>query len=450
MEAFRLVLRLGQIAAVLGRALASALWWSAWEGSWAPAGESLRRAFERLGPAFVKLGQFLSVRPDLVPPGALAELERLQDATGPLPLPEVMALLERELDAPVGRLFAHFEAVPTASASVSQVHRAVLHGGEAVAVKIQKPDAERSIRRDLRLVGVLLRATVGWTPLRRRVDLVSLWAEVVEASEVELDFRREAEAAEAMARSFREWPGIRIPRVHWAFTTRRVLTAEFIAGTKISDVALRRRDEYAGLAELGARAFLKQVLVDGFFHADLHPANILVTPEGEIAYLDFGIVGRLTDSERRAAVGALAGLLSGDASLAVRNLQALGIAIPSDRRSAFGSDILASVQHVLTSRLADVSVVGLAKALFGAARRHRVAFPRTCALLLKGLLTIEGTARGLHPDFRFEHAIRSHFLAELRGTVSFTALVEACWRGAALLGFAALCASDGESTGRSG
>lgn len=435
-------LRAVEIAWALLRFGAPALLAGAARRSWAPPAAGLRRACEALGPAFVKLGQFLSVRPDLLPGEALAELEALQDAAPPVPVASVRCVVEAELGASLESLFRRFDPEPLASASVSQVHRAETRDGDAVAVKVRRPGAAGVIRRDLALAGRFLGVAVRWSPLRGRIDPAALGAEVAAACEAELDFRREAEAAEAFRRAFRGWERVRVPRVHWALTSRRVLTADLVEGLKISDPRLRERSDYRELAELGARAFLKQVVEDGLFHADLHPANLLITPRGEVAYLDFGIVGRLAAEERESILGALAGLLSRDAPLAVRHLGRLGVRVPPERVEAFALDVGRVLDGALGPRLADVSVARIGRGLLAAVHRHHVAFPRKYALLVKALLTIEGTARGLHPDFSFEAAARE-YLGELgRRTVRLSTLGEALWRGAALVGVGALAAAE--------
>jgi len=378
------------------------------------------------------------VRPDLLPPSALAEFELLQDRAEPLPIAVVRDAVEGELGAPVTRLFRDFDEVPLASASVSQVHRAHLPDGEPVAVKVQRPGAAEALLGDLRLAGWLFPALVRASPLGRRLDAAALWGEILETCEAELDFRREAETTEEMSRRFRGYPGIRVPRVHWGWTSRRVLTTEFIEGTKISSRQARKREDYARLAEVGARAFLKQVLEDGLFHADLHPANLLITPEGEIAYLDFGIVGRLSSDERDHVLGALAGLLARDPLLAVRHLGHLGVHVPGDRLHAFAREVAHTLDAALGPVLGQVSLARVGRGILAAVHRHRVVFPRKYALLIKALITIEGTARLLHPDFAFEVAAREYLTASARRTLSVAQVLEAGWRGLALLGAGAL------------
>jgi ubiquinone biosynthesis protein len=401
----------------------------------------LRRAFESLGPAFIKLGQFLSVRPDLVPPEARREFERLQDRARPVPIEQVQRVIEADFGVPAQGLFRDFHPRPFAAASLSQVHRARLPSGEAVAVKVQRLGAAAALRRDLGILCGFARAAVALTPLRGRIDPESIRSEVLETVEAELDFRREAENAEELARNFRGLDGIRVPRVHWGCTSRRVLTTGFVVGDKISAPGARSRGDYAGLAERGARAFLKQVLDDGLFHADLHPANLLITPSGEIAYLDFGISGRLAPAERHAVLGALAGLLSRDAPLALRHLGRLGVRVPAERTEAFARDVGEVMNRALAPRLGDISVGQIGRGLLAAVHRHRVVFPRKHALLIKALVTVEGTARLLHPGFSFEEMARRFILERAKRDLSWGRIAEAVYRAAALLGLGAVTAA---------
>lgn len=430
--------RLAVILAALARGALAGGAASARAGSWGPLAAELRRTFERLGPAFIKLGQFLSVRPDLLPPGALAQLERLQDRTEPVPFPRIRRRVEGELLAPLERLFRDFAPEPLAAASLSQVHRAVLPSGEEVAVKVQRPGAAQAMEGDLRVAAAVLPLLVTLTPLRGRVDAAALWDEARQTFADELDFRREAEVASAIARSLGPGGGVRIPRVYWGWTTRRVLTAEYVEGVKISDPAARGRADYAALAERGARVFLKQVLEKGLYHADLHPANILVTPRGEIAYLDFGITGRLDAGERRAVLGALAGLLARDPALALRHLRALGVRVPPEEVSGFAAAVDRIMDEALAPSLGETSLARIGRGILAAVYRHRVVFPRKYAILVKALLTIEGSARLLHPGFSFEAAARSYFLETGARELGIGRLLEAGWRGLALVGAGAL------------
>ncbi len=432
------VRRAVRVTAVLGFRLAAGALAGAVARDWQPVGTHLRTAFQRLGPAFVKLGQALSVRPDLVPGPVLDELARLQDRVPPAPAAEIRRVVERELGAPLSGRFRSFEAEPVAAGSVAQVHRAVLPDGRPVAVKVRRPGVAAALRLDAALAGPLLRAGVAVSPLRGRVDAAAVAAEIRAAVDRELDFRVEAEVAGELARNFRGFPGVRVPRVLWGWTGRRVLTTEFVEGEKLSAAAARSRPDYRELAERGARAFLKQVLEDGLFHADLHPANLLITPEGEIAYVDFGIWGRLSGGERHALLGALAGLVGRDPSLALRHLGRLGVRVPPDRTGGFVRDVAEIMDAAVAPRLDQVALAPIGRGLMTAVRRHGVRFPHKYAVLVKALATVEGAARLLHPSFSFDAAARRYLVERARREVSVSGALEAAWRGAALVAVGAM------------
>lgn len=409
----------------------------------APWARAVRRFLERAGPGFVKLGQVLSVRPDLVPDSLRRELEALQDRTVPVPWHLVRAEIERALGPGAGAVFRRVDPQPVASASVAQVHRAQTPDGRPLAVKVLRPGVEERVLRNLRLARRLAPVLGLWPALRGRVDAGALWGELERAARAELDLRAEGETACELARGLRDEPRIRIPEVYWPGTARRVLSAEWIEGHKLSAPEARRHPEYRELAEVGARAFFRQVLELGVFHADLHPANLLVTPAGEVGYVDFGLRGRLAPGERRAALGVLVGLLARDAGLALRNLEHLGVRVPRERRSWFVEEVDRVLGVALRPRLEEMELAAMGLGLLGAARRAGVRFPHRHALLVKALLSIEGTARLLHPGFSLERCAGEYLaertLADLRPGL----LLEAAWRGAALLGLGRLCAALG-------
>lgn len=291
----------------------------------------LRVAFERLGPSFVKLGQVMSVRPDVFGPELVFEMERLRDEVAPVESAAVHEILEREFGRPVDRLFATFDDKPVASASIAQVHRAtlaasyrpvvgdVLEAGASIAVKVVRPGAERAIRADIDEARPLARRLM-WIERFRRYGIEGLLDEFAETLCSECDLRHEARVADRYAFDFADDPLMLVPRVVWPLTGRRVLTTEFVEGWRLSDLseAERRGIDARRLAEHGAEVFLRQVLEIGRFHADLHPANLFVTPDGRICYLDFGIVGTTSPEQREAIAQVLAATVYGDAERAVR------------------------------------------------------------------------------------------------------------------------------------
>lgn len=402
------------IAGVVARRLAGALVRSRF--GLAPASarraafaRSTRLACEELGPTFVKLGQLASVRPDVFAPELVFELQRLQDAVAPMPEGVVRREIRRWLGREPEALFATFEGEPAASASIAQVHRATLRGpcrpvwGEAlaagtpVAVKVLRPDAAALVAADLRAARTVLRClrAVG---LPRRVSAEALLEEFSASLASELDLRREGRVADRFAFDFRDDAMVRVPRVAWPLTARGVLTMEFVEGWRLSELgeATRRGVDARALAEHGAIAFMRQVLVLGRFHADLHPANIFVTPDSRIAYLDFGIVGTLDAPERDAIAQVLAALVYGDAERALAHSERLGVRVPPERRAAVREDLAALMRRTLSAEERDVRHFGMGfLAMLG---RHRIEIPVGYGLLVKALVTVEGVARALHPD----------------------------------------------------
>lgn len=368
-----------------------------------------RRACEELGPSFVKLGQLASVRPDVFSAELVFELEKLQDSVPPLPAERVREVVRAEFGVAPEALFADFEDTPIASASIAQVHRArlreaylpvwgdTLAAGAAVAVKVVRPGAEADIRADLRSARSLVRGLrrVGRP---RRVNLEGLLAELGATLESELDLRNEGRVADRFAFDFRDDDSVVVPRVVWPLTTRRVLTAEYLEGWRLSELdaaALAGVDGHA-LAVHGATAFMRQVLVHGRFHADLHPANIFVTPDSRIAYLDFGIVGRLDAHERYCIAQVLVALVYGDADRALRYSAELGVEVPPEKRAAVRAELTALLGATLAGERADVRHFGIG--FLSMLGRHGIDIPVGYGLLVKSLVTVEGVARALYPD----------------------------------------------------
>ena len=392
------------------------------------AAEELRAACEELGPAYVKIGQLMSVRPDVFPPEVCFELERLQDTVAPLPLAQVEGVLRTEFGRGPRELFATFEATPIASASIAQVHRAtlrtsyrpvwgdVLPAGSTVAVKVVRPGIETDIRADLQVARRLVRILRIFGVVRRfRPE--ALVEELAASLHRELDLRNEARTCDRFAFDFRDDLQVLAPRVVWTHTSRRVLTMDFIEGWRLTELndAVRRGVDAYGLAIHGAQVFMRQVLVHGRFHADLHPANLLVTKDNRIAYLDFGIVGALSPKERVAVAEVLAALVFRDPERALRYSAALGVAVPPATVAPLTRDLARLMDRTLAADYGasgradypesgrpggrvttDIRAFGLGfLSLLG---RYRIEIPPGYGLLVKALVTVEGVARMLYPD----------------------------------------------------
>ncbi|HEX8117086.1 MAG TPA: AarF/UbiB family protein, partial [Pyrinomonadaceae bacterium] len=249
-----------------------------------------------LGPTFIKIGQALGTRADLLPLAYIKELALLQDQVPPFPNEEAFARIESELKRPLAEAFAEIDSEPVASASLGQVYRALLHTGEEVAVKVQRPNLRERVGFDIAVLARIVRRLSRYPSFTENADWEGMLRAFRATISEEMDYAREGRNAERFRRNFRDWRPVRVPRIHWTHTTSRVITMEFIRGTKVTDLdGLRaRRISPVKVNRLLVRAYLKQLLEDGFFHADPHPGNLLVMDTGHLAFFDFGMTGRIT------------------------------------------------------------------------------------------------------------------------------------------------------------
>lgn len=358
-----------------------------------------RELLEELGPTFVKIGQALSVRPDILPLDYIEELEKLQDSVNPFPFSEVRRIVEFEIQKKLEDVFESFETEPVAAASIAQVHKARLKTGEEVVVKVQRPEAALIIESDLR---ILLYLAEILRPRIETVDLVGLWEELATTLRNELDFMIEAGNVELFRRLFEQDEIIRIPGVFWDYTTHRVLTLDYVEGYMLSEIK-RIREEYTWvdleeLAVYGARAFMKQVLEFGVFHADLHPANLIITPEGKIVYLDFGMVGFIPEDGRRAIARMLYAQIMKDVDEILVQAEALGAEIPRAKLPVLKKEFRSILDRYYGKTLGEIRIDVIGKEFVMLLHRHRIKIPKNYALLVKALITVEGVARTLYPQ----------------------------------------------------
>ncbi len=369
--------------------------------------EHLRLAVEELGTTFIKLGQVLSTRPDLVPADYVAELAKLQDAVPPIPHDAIAQVIAGELGKPPADLFREFDPVPLASASIGQVHRAVLPGGAEVVVKVQRPGVEAVVARDLEILLDLARVTTERTGLGGRYDLVGLVEEFGFTLTEELDYTREAHNADRFRELFRDDPSLHVPAVHWDYSTRRVLTMERIQGIKISDVDaldaahINRR----AVAEQAVAIMLREVFVHGFYHADPHPGNFFILPGGRIGLMDFGMVGRLDESSKAALLRIALAATRGDADRLVDALVAAGMAGGAGTRAALKRDLGHFLSRYADRPIKEVAARQFVHEVLTTAHRHRLQLPTELVQLAKVIAMSEGLGAQLDPEFKlFEFA----------------------------------------------
>ncbi len=372
--------------------------------------EHVRLALEELGPTFIKLGQILSTRPDLLPPAYLAELARLQDQVPPMPWEAVQATIKAELGAPVEELFTSFDPISLAAASLAQVHVATLSGGQEVVVKVQRPNIERTINLDLDILYDLARLAQDRTPLGNTYDLVGLAEEFSLALRAELDYRREGRNADRFRANFARETHLYVPQVNWDYTTRRVLVQERIQGIKIDDIEALEAAGYDRhqLALHSARFIIKEVLEDGFFHADPHPGNLIVMPGEVIGLMDFGTVGYLSRQDRVGLVRLFIVAVQLDTAGIVDQLIRMGVADYRPDRDALQRDIRRLLVKYHGQALADVSAPELLEEIRPIVYRHKLRLPSDLWLLAKTLVIMEGVGKRLEPEFDIFAVAESH------------------------------------------
>jgi ubiquinone biosynthesis protein len=371
-----------------------------WRALEEPRAVRLRRALEALGPIFVKFGQILSTRRDLLPPDIAEELARLQDRVPPFPAADVMTILQRVYGRPAGEVFAEFTPEPVASASVAQVHLARLPDGAEVAVKVLRPGIDEVIAGDLALLhaGATL---IEWLWADgRRLRPHEVVNEFAKHLEVELDLLREASNASQLRRNFRDSPLLLVPRVYWDYCSSAVMVMERMHGTPVSQVgALRAQGiDIPRLARAGVEIFFAQVFRDGFFHADMHPGNILVAPDGRYVALDFGIMGTLTDIDKNYLAQNFLAFFRRDYRRVAEVHIESGWAPKGTRVDDFEAAIRSVCEPIFARPLKEISFGRLLLRLFQTSRRFNIQVQPQLVLLQKTLLNIEGLGRDLDPD----------------------------------------------------
>ena len=370
-------------------------------------GVHVRQMLEELGPTFVKFGQLLSTRPDLLPAEIIVELVRLQDAVPPFPAETAREVIQQELGRTVERLFESFDPEPIAAASIGQVQRAVLPGGTPVIVKVQRPEAARQIQRDIDLlyqVAGMARDHLGGLTVADPRNVVQEFARSITR---ELDYVLEGRNAERFAEVFAGDASVVIPRVHWSYSTRRVLTLEHLQGRTLNTLDFETFDpaERLRLAEILARAWFKQILQDGFFHGDPHPANILYMSPGRIALLDFGTAGTLARSDLEDGAYLFLSIMNHDIPGVKRRLKRLGVRWSKEKDREMTEAVEDAFNRYFGASLSQVDPGAVIREVLNIIYSLHLELPTRFLLLDKSLVTIEGVVSRVYPDFNvFEEA----------------------------------------------
>ncbi|MEW9676777.1 AarF/ABC1/UbiB kinase family protein [Lentibacillus sp. L22] len=363
-------------------------------------GERIRSFLEELGPTFVKMGQFASTRPDLLPDDIIRELEKLQDEVPPFPFENVQELIEQELGMPLNKIFRTFDETPLGAASIGQVHHAVLKSGEQVAVKVQRPQIEKDMKTDLeilRKLAVLAEFRLEWAAQYQISEIVDEFANAILA---ELDYNVEGRNAEKITKQFSDHPHIQIPKVYWKYCSKKVLTMEYIDGIKLNKLEELSEKGYNKriLAERVANAIFHQVFMEGFFHGDPHPGNVAVLPDETIVFMDFGMVGRLTPEMKANFASLVISMMRDNTDGVIKAISRMGL-VPDDVNiQLLRSDVDQLRVKYYDIPLKEVSIGEAVNDLFAVAHRHYIQIPPDLTLLGKTLLTLEAMVERLDPD----------------------------------------------------
>ncbi len=362
--------------------------------------DRIRMAFEELGPTFIKLGQFGANRPDILPPELITALARLQDAVPSFPEESAVTIIEQEFKKPIESLFKSFERTPFASASIAQVHKAVLHDGTLVAVKVQRPAITEQISTDLEILHFIASLAEKHVPDIEPFNILQLVSEFSSALQKELDFSIEMLHMNIFSGNFKNDPNVKIPTVYEELSGRRVITTEFIHGIKISNIPMLVDNGFlpTDIARKGASSVLKQIFVHGFFHADPHAGNILVTRSGEICFLDLGMTGILTQTSRQKLMEVVIGVVRNDPTHIVRVLQEFSNTI-IEKKDELEYEVSELLQEYASRTLGTIHIGDLFNRLSKLLVVYRIRLIPGFYLLVKALATVEGIGLTLDPQF---------------------------------------------------
>ncbi len=363
----------------------------------------IRETLLDLGPTFIKVGQLFSTRSDLFPAEYVEELAKLQDKVPAFSYEKVEAIIQQDLGKTVPELYKSFDPIPLAAASLGQVHRAQLHSGEEVVVKVQRPGLKKLFTIDLEILKGIAHYFQRHPDWGRGRDWIGIYAECCRILWEEIDYLNEGRNADTFRRNFRAEDWVAVPRVYWRYASPRVLTLEYLPGIKISHY---EAIEAAGLdrkliAQLGAKAYLHQLLNNGFFHADPHPGNIAVSPDGSLIFYDFGMMGHVQTVTREKLLDTFFGIAQKDAERVVVSLVELGALAPVDDMGPVRRSIQYMLDHFMDQPFETQSVTEISDDLYEIAYDQPFRFPATFTFVMRAFSTLEGVGKGLDPDFNF-------------------------------------------------
>lgn len=353
-------------------------------------GERIRISLEQLGPTFIKLGQLASTRLDLIPPDIIRELVKLQDDVTPIPTVEIERIIQEELDQPVGQLFKEFSPEPVASASIGQVHYAKLFDGSEVAVKIQRPNIEETIEKDLSILTDFARLAESRYEWARNYQLTDIVAELAKSLRNELDYTLEGKHGEKIKRSLKSVANVSVPGVYWEYTTKKVLTMDFVHAKKFHQFLEEAgTDEKKAMADVFIKSMFQQIFVDGFFHGDPHPGNLFVQDHRRLIFIDFGMVGRIQSDLKYDLASMLIALKQDRMDELTYLVLKVGKPIKEVDLEAFHSDIEDVIFKYADVPLEQISLGELMNDLLHISFRHQIRMPKALTLLGKTFITME-------------------------------------------------------------
>jgi predicted unusual protein kinase regulating ubiquinone biosynthesis (AarF/ABC1/UbiB family) len=378
----------------------------------------IRNTLLDLGPTFIKVGQLFSTRADIFPIEYVEELAKLQDKVPAFSYEQVEAIIQQELGKKIPQLFHSFEPIPLAAASLGQVHKAVLHTGELVVVKVQRPGLKKLFEIDLQILKGITRYFQNHPKWGRGRDWVGIYEECCRILWEEIDYLNEGRNADTFRRNFRAYDWVQVPRVYWRYASSRVLTLEYMPGIKISQYEAL---EAAGIdrkavARQGAEAYLHQLLDNGFFHADPHPGNIAVSPEGALIFYDFGMMGRIQSNVREGLMETLFGIAGKDGDRVVQSLIDLGAIAPTDDMGPVRRSVQYMLDHFMDQPFENQSVAAISEDLYEIAYNQPFRFPATFTFVMRAFSTLEGVGKGLDPEFNFMEVAKPYAMQLMTNT----------------------------------